>query len=150
MAIDSGNGAQSMDQIWMHSQSLGKLMVQGLQLAVQVRQVLHCFYQQPAKMLAIEALQRTDQLRSFVLENRLRQFDQLFRFAVATANLSQDEAGRLARDIAYHRAQFDIGGFQQPLNPVDHAVPVPLQVSPPPAQVPQFTNRRRRNEASLQ
>ena len=93
-----------MDQIWMHSQSLGKLMVQGLQLAVQVRQVLHCFYQQPAKMLAIEAFQRANQLRSLILETRLRQFDQLFRSAVAAANLTQDEAGRLARDIAHHRA----------------------------------------------
>lgn len=84
-------------------------------------------------MLAIEAFQRANQLRSLVLEARLCQLDQLFRSAVAAANLTQDQAGRLTSDIAHHRAQLDIGRFQQTPNAVDHAVPVALQVSPPPA-----------------
>jgi hypothetical protein len=42
------------------------------------------------------------------------------------------------------------GCFQPTPDPIDHAVLLPLQVCPPPAQVAQFANRWRRDEASFQ
>jgi hypothetical protein len=48
-----------------------QVAVQQLQLPIQVRQVLHGFCQQPAKVVAVETLERADQLGSFVLQAQL-------------------------------------------------------------------------------
>jgi hypothetical protein len=77
-----------------------------LQFGIQMQQILKRFGQQPPKMLVIENIRRSDQLPLLVLQARLCELRQFFWNEISATHLSENQPGRLASEVADHRAKF--------------------------------------------
>lgn len=80
----------------------------------------------------------------------MRKFGQFFRDIVTAADLSQNQPSGLSTDVADHQTNLHVHRLKQPSDPVEHSIPLRLQVRPAPGQVAQFPNGCWRNEAALQ
>ena len=95
-------------------------------------------------------------LQSLLQESDLRthptvgQFGQFKRIVFSGNEGFQHESGAFPQHIAHHRAQLDIGGFQDLVNAVNVPASFLYQVGVGTHQITQFPNRFRGNEAGFE